>query len=462
MTEPLSSEKALTWVERDREHMWHHMQPYASSQSPMIVARAERATLYDIDGNAYIDAMSGLWCMNLGYSERALADVAYEQMMTMPYYPLTQSHLKAIEISEKISDWLGGKHHVFLTNSGTEANETALKIARQYHALRGEGTRYKVISRYRAYHGNSGSALAATGQSIRKQNYEPLTPGFLHVPPPYCYRCPFGQKEDGCQLECASYYDQVITWEGKDTVAAVIMEPVITGGGVLVPKPGYLEKVREICDKHGVLMIVDEVICGFYRSGERFGHQNFNVKPDLVTMAKGITSGYLPLAATAVRDEIFDVFKGQGAFTHLRHLNTFGGNPSACAVATKTLELMEERQIVTRVRALMERMNSRLERLRDAPLVGDLRSFGFLAGIELVSNRAEKTPLDPSIMGRVLALCKQRGVIVGRNGDTVPEGNNVLTLCPPFIVTDEELDHIFDVIESALHTVADEQKEAVF
>lgn len=439
--------------EKDREYMWHHMAPYAASRNPMIIERGDGPYLYDVDGNRYLDAMSGLWCVNLGYSERQLAEAAYQQMLTLPFYPLTQSHVPAIELSEKLNQWLGGDFRIFFSNSGSEANEVAFKMVRQYHQQNGEPHRYKIVSRYQAYHGNSHAALAATGQAQRKVKYEPLASGFLHVPPPNCYRCPFGKTKDACSMECASIYDQVINWEGPDTVAAVIMEPVITGGGVVVPPEGYMKEVRRICDKYGVLLIVDEVICGFGRSGERFGHQNYGVVPDVVTMAKGITSGYLPLSATAMRQSLFDRFKDSEAYTHFRHLNTFGGNPSSTALAIKTLELMEERHLVERSAKLGEMLQVALAPLAHHPMVGDLRYFGFLAGIELVMDKLTKTPATPQIMADVVAACKRRGLIVGKNGETVPGQNNVLQLCPPLIVTDEQVEFIADTVKAAISEV---------
>jgi len=451
-----SGTNAQEWVEKDRKYVWHHMQPYVSAQSPMVVTQGTGATISDLDGNHYIDAMSGLWCVNLGYSERELADAAYQQMTQMPFYPLIQSHLPAIQLAEKLNDWLEGEYRVFFSNSGSEANETAFKLARQYHAQNGDPGRFKVISRYRAYHGNSGMALAATGQAQRKYNYEPLSPGFVHVPPPDCYRCPFGQTYGACKMECASVYDQVINWEGPETVAAVIMEPAITGGGVIVPPDGYMQQVREICDKYGVLLIVDEVICGFGRSGEKFGHQNYGVKPDIVTMAKGITSGYLPLSATAVRAELFDVFTESDPYAHFRHVNTFGGNPSACALAIRTLEIMEERDLVEKSRNLGTELRNQLAPLRQHPNVGDLRLFGFLAGIELVTDKDSKTPVSAEFMGKVIGACKRKGVIVGKNGDTVPGYNNVLTLSPPFVVSEAELLKITQSVTEAIEEVSAE------
>jgi adenosylmethionine-8-amino-7-oxononanoate aminotransferase len=432
---------------KDRVHMWHHMTPY--NPNPMIGTGGKGSWVTDIDGNRYLDGMSGLWCVNVGYGREELAEAAYEQLKSLAYFPLSHSHVPAIRLAEKVSEWLGGEYRIFFSNSGSEANEVAFKIARQYHHQNGEPGRYKFISRYRAYHGNTLGSLAATGQSIRKMKYEPLAPGFLHVQPPYCYRCPFGKTYGSCSLECAQVFDETINWEGANTVAGIIMEPTITGGGVIVPPPEYMPKVREICDKYGVLLIVDEVICGFGRSGRKFGHQNFGIKPDIVTMAKGITSAYLPLSATAVRAEIADKFNEQGFNQHFRHVNTFGGNPAACALALRNLQIMEEEELIAKAEQLGIELRRKLAVLEEHPNVGDIRSFGFLCGIEMVENRTTKEPAAPDKVTRVIAECKKRGLIIGRNGDTVPGYNNILTLSPPFTTTSEEIDFIASVLQEA-------------
>lgn len=448
---PWRREDKQTLLELDRTHMWHHMSPY--NPNPLIVTEGKGSWITDVDGKRYLDGMSGIWSVNIGYGRQELAETAYEQLKSLAFYPLTQSHVSAIELSKKISDWLGEEYRVFFSNSGSEANEVAFKVARQYHSQRGQANRYKIISRYRAYHGNSMGSLAATGQSIRKLSYEPLAPGFLHVSPPYCYRCSFGKSYGSCKLECAQMFDEVINWEGAETVAAVIMEPAITGGGVIVPPPEYLPRIREICDKYGVLLHIDEVICGFGRSGKKFGHQNFGVRPDIVTMAKGITSSYLPLSATAVRQEIADSFKEPGANRHLRHINTFGGHPAACAVALRNMELMEAEGLIERAGQLGRELRQKLALIEDHPNVGDIRSFGFTVGIEMVENRSTKEPAAPEKVAQVMAQCKQHGLIIGKNGDTVPGFNNILTLAPPFSTSSKEIDFIVGVVQDAFATL---------
>jgi taurine-pyruvate aminotransferase len=437
-------------IEKDRRYVWHHISPYNDQVPPMVVTEAKGSWVTDIDGNRYLDAMSGLWCVNVGYGREELAAAAYEQLKILPYFPLTQSHLPAIQLAEKLNEWLKGEYVIFFSNSGSDANEVAFKIARQYHQQNGQHSRYKFISRYRAYHGNSMGALAATGQAQRKYKYEPLGAGFLHVCPPDSYRRPDGVTVEEFNLQCAQAIENAIIWEGKETIAGVIMEPAITGGGVIVPHPVYMEKVQEICNKYGVLLIIDEVICGFGRTGKEFGHMHFGVKPDIVTMAKGLTSAYLPLSATAVRKEIYEAFKNSAEYSHFRHVNTFGGNPAACALAIKNLEIMEREGLIERARILGERLRQEMMELLEHPLVGDIRSLGFLMGIELVESKETKEPVSLETIGKIISACKEKGLIIGKNGDTVAGFNNVLTLSPPLSSTDEDLDFIVNTLKTVM------------
>lgn len=436
-------------IAQDRRYLWHAMTPYNENAAPMVAAEGRGSWVTDVNGNRYLDAMSGLWCVNVGYGREEMARAAYDQLAKLPYFPLTQSHEPAIRLAEKLNEWLEGDYVVFFSNSGSEANETAFKIVRQYYQQIGQHARYKFISRYRGYHGSSLGALAATGQAQRKYRYEPLAPGFLHVSPPDGYRRPEGMTEEAFNRLCAQEIERTIVWEGEETVAGVIMEPVITGGGVIVPHQVYLDEVQRICRERGILLIMDEVICGFGRSGRKFGHMNFGVKPDVVTMAKGLTSGYLPLSATAVRRDIYEAFRGED-YSHFRHVNTFGGNPAACALALKNLEIMERENLVERSRILGDRLASEMRGLSGHPLVGDVRGFGFLMGIELVADKATKRPLPLTEVTAVIAACKAKGLIIGKNGDTVAGYNNVLTIAPPLSSTDEDLDFIARTVKETL------------
>ena len=442
-------EETQKWLDKDRRYIWHGMAGYNPDASPMVVTEADGAWIMDSDGNRYLDGMAGMWSVNAGYGREELAQAAYEQLKTMSYYPITQSHLPAIELGEKLNEWLDDEYVIRYANSGSEANETAFKIARQYHAQNGEPGRYKFIARYRAYHGNTMGALAATGQSQRKYLYEPLAPGFLHVVPPDRYRCAFCSDRPACNLECAREVERVITWELLDTVAGVIMEAIITGGGIIVPPDGYVEEVARICERNGVLLIIDEVGCGFGRTGKKFGYQHYDVKPDIVTMGKAMTSGYLPLSAAAVRREVFEKFKGTEEYGRFRQVNTFSGNPAACAVAVKNLEIMEDEDLCGRSAALGERLREGLTELKNHPNVGDIRGKGLLVGIELVEDKESKQPVSTHVMDKVISACNERGLILRYNRDTTPGVNNVLVMAPPLSITDEDLAFIVEALKGS-------------
>ncbi|WP_042346162.1 aspartate aminotransferase family protein [Bacillus massiliigorillae] len=439
---------------KDKEYVWHSMKPY-NPDSTMVIEEAKGATVIDHVGNKYVDAMAGLWCVNVGYGRTELADAAYEQLKKMAYFPMTQSHSPAIKLAEKLNEMLKGEYVIFFSNSGSEANEAAFKIVRQYHQQRGNPGRYKFISRYRAYHGSSMGSLSATGQSERKIKYEPLAPGFLHVSPPDQYRQYEDDQTKPSELRSVQDIDRVMTWEMSDTIAGVIMEPIITGGGVIVPPEGYMKGVKEVCEKHGALLIVDEVICGFGRTGEPFGFMNYDVKPDIITMAKGITSAYLPLSATAVKKEVYEQFKGAEEYDYFRHVNTFGGNPAACALALKNIEIMENEQLFNRSKQVGAELKATLTSiLKDSKYVGNVRGKGLLIGIELVKCKETKEPLAADLVNKVIGSCKQRGLIIGKNGATVAGYNNVLTLAPPLSISEEELEFTIKVLTEEILALA--------
>ncbi|MEH6995158.1 aspartate aminotransferase family protein [Neobacillus drentensis] len=437
---------------QDDKYLWHSMKPY-NPNATIVATKAEGSWVTDADGKRYLDAMAGLWCVNVGYGRTELADAAYEQLKEMAYFPLTQSHIPAIKLAEKLNEMLGDEYVIFFSNSGSEANETAFKIARQFHQQKGEFNRYKILSRYRAYHGNSMGALAATGQAQRKYKYEPLAPGFIHVAPPDSYRDDTKVK-DPMELSSVKEIDRTMTWELSETIAAMIMEPIITGGGILVPPDGYMKAAKQVCEKHGALLIVDEVICGFGRTGKPFGFMNYDVKPDIITMAKGITSAYLPLSATAVRKEIYEAFKGTEEYDYFRHVNTFGGNPAACALALKNLEIMEKENLFDRSRDLGKQVvNEFTDLLQSHPFVGDVRGKGLLVGIELVKDKKTKEPLDVSLVNQVIASCKQEGLLIGKNGATVAGYNNVLTLSPPLNIEQEDINFIIKTVSNSIRQI---------
>ena len=450
------------WRRRDRT-VWHQMsgRPAEGAKGPLIIAEGDGAWVTDVDGNRYLDGLSGQWCVNAGYGRARLADVAAAQLKKLAFHPLTRGHLPAIELGERLEAMLGGDRATFYANSGSEANELAFKLVRQYHQLRGDHQRFKIIARYRAYHGSTLGALSATGQAMRRIGYEPLAPGFLHVAPPDPYRDGIAPEDlDAYGHRCAADLERTIEFELPETVAAVIMEPIITGGGILIPPDSYLPAVKAMCERHGVLLIVDEVICGFGRVGKWFGHDGTGVRPDLVTMAKGITSAYIPLAATVVSQEIFSAFPADPADDgRLRHINTFGGHPAGCAVALETIALMEEEGLLERSATVGADLLARLRvALGDHPLVGEVRGRGLLIGIELVADQATRAPAERAVSAGIVAGAQQRGLLVGRNVDTAAGLDNVVALAPPLSLTDDDVDHIVDVLGAVF---ADHSSKAV-
>lgn len=441
-------------IEKDQKHLWHALYKDVEGTNPTIATAGQGSWYYDVDGNRYFDGVSGLWCLNLGHGRQEIADAAAQQMMKLSYSPLTLSHEPAIELATKISELLGGGNYkTFFSNSGSEANETAFKIARQYHAQNGNPNKYKFISRYRAYHGNTLGALSATAQANRRFRYDPPAPGFLHVQPPYRYRSPFGDTPES-DLLAADMLEQMIVWEGAETVAGVIMEPFISGGGVIIPSDGYLQRVSEICKKYDVLLIMDEVVSGFGRTGKMFGFMHFDgVQPDIITMAKGLTSGYLPLGATAVKEEIYEKFKGAGYNNQFRHVSTYGGHPAACAVGLKNIEIIERENIVARVDYYSYEILSGFHELAAHPNVGEVRGVGFLYGIELVENKETKEPISDAVIAKIIAFCKQKGIIIGRNGDTIPGYSNVLIIAPPLSSLEEDLLLLVNTVKEAIQSV---------
>lgn len=443
---------ALTTRDLDLRHLWHGNAQHLGMENrpPLEMVAADDVWIEDSEGRRYLDAMAGLWCVNVGYGRREIVDAVTAQMTRMPYYPLTQSHTPGAMLAGRVAEMLPGElTRIFFTNSGSEAVETALKIARQSQRKRFPGqNRYKIIARHRGYHGFTLGAVACTGQAPRKAAFEPVLPGVLHVVPPDHYRCPFCKTQPGCSLACADEFDRVIRMEGPETVAAVILEPVIGGGGVFPAPDGYLESIRATCDRHGVLMIVDEVITGFGRTGKLFGAMHAGIKPDIMTMAKGLTSGYLPLGATAVTPQVFSAFQGTDPEKFVQ-VSTFGGHPASCAAGLANLDiLMRERlwENSARVGAyLMDRLRS-----IDSPWAGEIRGRGLMMGIELVADKATREPLAESeVVAKMMAI-RRAGVLVGRNNDTLSGNGNVLTISPPLTLTTAHAEIIADAVAGAL------------
>jgi adenosylmethionine-8-amino-7-oxononanoate aminotransferase len=422
---------------------------FAPDEVP-IIARGEGCYVYDQHGKRYLDGLSGLFTVQVGHGRTELAEAAARQAETLAYFPVWSfAHEPAITLASRLADMAPGDlNRVFFTPTGGDAVETAIKLARQYFKLRGQPQRTKVISRYLAYHGTSLGALSLTGVPAIKTPFEPLMPGAVKVQAPYRYRCIDCGHLDACSLRCADDLALRLEMEGPDSVAAVFMEPVQNTGGAFTPPEGYFQRVREICDEYGVLLVSDEVIAAFGRYGHMFGSQRYGYQPDMITFAKGVTSGYSPLGGVMISDRIAEPFLGDTS-TFLQG-QTFGAHPVGCAVANANLDIFEREDVCGHVLANEGRFKQLIDGLRDIPLVGDVRGAGYFLAIELVPDQATKGFFTPEqsewlLRGFLSPRLYDAGLICRADDRAEP----VITLSPPLIAGDEE----FDFIEATLRRV---------
>ena len=428
-------------------HLMTHFGPVSAAGVPVYV-RGEGCQLYDDQGNRYLDGLSTLFCVNAGHGRAELADAAAAQMRELAYATTWDAvHPRALELAARIAALAPGDlERVFFTSGGSEAVESALKLARAYHRLGGEPERVKVIARELAYHGTTLGALSVTGLPSVRTPFAPLLPGVCHVPHTDGYRGPPG-------LWAADAIEARIRFEGGETVAAVILEPVQNSGGCLVPPPGYFERVREICDRHGVLLISDDTICSWGRLGTWFGGQRFDYVPDMITTAKGLTSAYVPMGALIVSERVAAPFEAQAA--DFVHGLTFGGHPVAAAVALANLDLIEREGLLGRVREHEPGLRAALDGLRDIPIVGDVRGAGYFWGLELVADPATRRPFDPAMAAELVAFLgaelRRRGLIC-RVAD---RGYPVIQLAPPLIAGPDEFEEIVAILRGALTAAAE-------
>jgi len=451
---PQSSE-ASRLQELDRTH-WLHPQgdlgAPAGTVPQVIFASGRGATLTDIGGREYIDGMASLWNVNVGYGRTVLADAAAAQMKTLAFSSAYGGFgtAPAIELAAKLAELAPGDLEVtYFASGGAEANDTAYKISRLYWKLKGEPGRVNIVSRVRDYHGLTYGATSATGMANFWKGFEPLAPGFLHAPAPDPYRFT-GEGPAGAAYVKA--LEQVVLDAGPETVAAVIVEPIQGAGGVIVPPDDYLPLLRKLCDKYGLLLIADEVITGFGRTGRWFGMENWNVSPDLMIFAKGVTSGYLPLSGVMLSRPVHDTLKSvKGPFAHGF---TYSGHPTACAVGLRNLQIIEEEHLIERVAKNGAHLQSRLQELRSHEIVGDVRGLGLIAGVEFVRDRDTKELFDPSlgVARRVWIAAMENGAIFR------PLGGDVVATSPPFVITVKEIDGLVDALDAAIATVSKELK----
>ncbi len=460
-------EKKTDWLEYDvdemisgdREALWHHLKPHKcfESQEQMIIVEGNGIVVKDIRGREYLDATSGgVWSVMVGYGRDSIAEAVSEQLKKMPYFAGVFGNIPTIKFAKKLLEKLPNHDKVFFSNSGSEANEKAFKIVRQAAQIApNRKGKSKILYRDRDYHGTTFGALSATGQSQRKKDFGPFLDGFVEVPHCACYRCPFGKKEGECQMECVTKVEEIILKEGPDTVGGLIVEPITAGGGILKPVPEYFPRLQEICQKYNIWMIMDEVVCGFGRTGEFWGHEHFDIVPNIITMAKGLASSYAPLSATVVTQEIFNVFLNDPSspdsrLDYFRDISTYGGCAASMTAALESTRIIEDENLVQNAKTVGNYLLEQLETLKRFMVVGDVRGQGLFAGIEFVNDPATKEPISEEMMAQLMGNVMAEGVIVGRTNTSFDGLNNIMNFAPSLIITKEQVDTIVSAVSAAI------------
>ncbi len=441
--------------DRNAQDLWHPMAHPVEMKSnpPKIIASAEGVDITDVDGHRVIDAVGGLWNANLGYSCEPIKQAITDQLQKLPYYSTfrgTTNEL-VIELAAELKKWFSieGMARSFFTSGGSDSVETCLRLSRQYHKIRGEGERTKFIALKKGYHGTHFGAASVNGNSNFRRNYEPLLSGVYHIPAPWSYRNPFN-TDDPAEIAsaCIRLLEDEIAFQGADTIAAFIMEPVLGAGGVIVPHESFMQMIREVCDRHGILLIADEVITAFGRTGEWSGSRLWNVKPDLMSIAKGISNAYYPVGAAMISEKVTEVFEtNKDAMGSIGHGYTYSGHPVGCAAAIATLQEIKKQELATNAKARGDELKSGLLKLWEKhDSIGDVRGIGLMCALELVSDRIMKTPASKATMATIYEGTYQAGAMVRTSG------NNII-LSPPLIITSADVQRILAGLESGFSSL---------
>ena len=449
-------------VEADRAHVWHHLiqhQPFFTGADPRIIVEGKGMRVWDQKGKEHLDAVSGgVWTVNVGYGRESIANAVRDQLIKMNYFAGSGGSIPGALFAERLVSKMPGLSRVYFLNTGSEANEKAFKMVRQIAHKRYGGKKTKILYRDRDYHGTTITCLSAGGQDERNVQYGPFTPDFVRVPHCLEYR---RHEQDGAPLEnygewAADQIEAVILREGPDTVGALCLEPVTAGGGVITPPDGYWQRVQEICKKYDVLLHIDEVVCGVGRTGTWFGYQQYGVQPDMVTMAKGVASGYAAIACLVTTEEVFDMFKDDATdpLNYFRDISTFGGCTAGPTAALENMRIIEDEGLLDNTIAMGERMMDNLHALMDKhAVIGEVRGKGLFCGAELVADRETRQPMDEKQVQAVVADCMAQGVIIGATNRSLPGKNNTLCFSPALISTGDDIDAITDAVDGALSRV---------
>jgi taurine-pyruvate aminotransferase len=422
---------------------------------PRVIVEGRGMRVWDARGKEHLDAVSGgVWTVNVGYGRESIADAVREQLVRMNYFAGAAGSIPGAIFAKRLIEKMPGLSRVYYNNSGSEANEKVYKMVRQIAARHHGGKKWKILYRERDYHGTTIANLAAGGQAQRNAMYGPFPDGFVSVPHCLEYRAQWPGPDYG--VRAANAIEEVILREGADTVGALVLEPITAGGGVIVPPAGYWERVQEICTKYNILLHIDEVVCGVGRTGTWFGYQHYGVKPDFVTMAKGVASGYAAIACTVTTEAVFDMFKDDASdpMSYFRDISTFGGCTAGPAAAIENMRIIEDEGLLANTDAMGARLMDNLRALADKhKVIGDVRGKGLFCGAELVADRDTREATDEKRVMAVVADCMQQGVIIGATNRSVPGFNNTLCLSPALIATPDDIDQITDAIGGALGRV---------
>jgi len=443
-------------VEADRANVWHHLTQHKKFEStdPLIIIEGKGMRVWNQAGREHLDAVSGgVWTVNVGYGRESIANAVRDQLVKMNYFAGAMGTVPGAQFAERLIEKMPGMTRVYYSNSGSEANEKAYKIVRQISHNKYGGKKHKILFRDRDYHGTTIAALASGGHTQRKEQYGPFPEGFVEVPHCLEYRSQWGDVED-YGIRAANAIEEVILREGADTVGGLILEPITAGGGVILPPEGYWQRVQEICKKYEILLIIDEVVCGMGRTGKWFGYQHYGIKPDMVTMAKGVASGYAAISCTVTTEAVFNMFKSSpdDPMSYFRDISTFGGCTAGPAAALENMRILEDENLIENCTTMGDYMMDQLHGLKDKhALIGDVRGKGLFTGLELVTDRETKEPVPDAVAQSVLGACMaDSAVIIGCTNRSFHGFNNTLTFSPALIATKSDIDEIIAAVDKAL------------
>lgn len=447
-------------IEADREHVWHHLTQHKKFETvdPLVIIEGKGMRVWNTAGREHLDAVSGgVWTVNVGYGRESIADAVRDQLVQLNYFANSAGSIPGAKFAERLISKMPGMTRVYYSNSGSEANEKAYKIVRQIAHNKHGGKKHKILYRERDYHGTTITALSSCGQNERRDQYGPFTPGFVEVPHCLEYRSQWGEVDD-YGIRAANAIEEVILREGADTVGGLILEPVTAGGGVITPPQGYWDRVQEICKKYDVLLIIDEVVCGMGRTGEWFGYQHYGIKPDMVTMAKGVASGYAAISCTVTTEAVFNEFKADPSdpMSYFRDISTFGGCAAGPAAALENMRILEDEKLLENTTAMGEYLLEQFEGLKAKhAMIGDVRGKGLFCGMELVLDRDTRDPVPESTTQAIVGDCfATDAVIIGATNRSLSGLNNTLCFSPALICTKSDLDEVVASVDRALTKVA--------